>query len=223
MPYHDYREGGRKVEGKGNIFVLSAPSGTGKSTLINRLLAELDRIIFSVSYTTRPPREGEADGRDYFFTDDTTFDRILAEDGFVEWVQIYQHRYGTGKAWIQDQVDRGLDVLLDLETVGARRIKEMFPEAVLIFLMPPSAQILASRLRGRGKDTEEQITIRLRHAKNEMASWEMYDHLIINDDLEFAYSNFKSVFASSRTSQKRMAPVVKKMLATFGNTSDNMS
>ena len=203
------------MDGKGGIFVLSAPSGAGKSTLIKRLLDDLDELSFSVSFTTRPPREGEVDGQDYFFVNNATFDSMIAENGFVEWVQVYQHRYGTGKAWIQDRIDDGMDVLLDLETDGARRVKEMFLEATLIFLMPPSAQALADRLKGRGKDTDEQISIRLQYAKREMERWDGYDYLVLNNELESAYKNFKSIFVSARNSKKRMTQAAQKVLATF--------
>jgi guanylate kinase len=203
------------VHDEGNIFVLSAPSGTGKSTLIKRLFNDIDRLSFSVSYTTRSPREGEVDGQDYFFIDDPTFDKMLAENAFVEWINVYEHRYGTGKTWIQGQLDSGFDVLLDLETIGAWRIKEIFPEAVLIFLLPPSAQSIADRLKGRGKDTEEQISIRLWQAKHEMESWAYYDHFVLNDDLERAYNDFKAIFVSGRTSKKRMWRFVQKIVDTF--------
>ncbi|MDR2697538.1 MAG: guanylate kinase [Holophagales bacterium] len=203
------------MDSKGDIFVLSAPSGAGKSTLIKRLFDDLDRLSFSVSFTTRLPREGEVDGRDYFFIDDAAFDDMLAKNGFVEWVQVYQHRYGTGKAWIRDRIDNGFDVLLDLETDGAKRIKEKFPDAILIFLLPPSAQSLTDRLRGRGKDTEEQINIRLEYAKHELECWDNYDYLVLNEDLESAYQGFKSIFVSARTAKKRVAQAVQKVLATF--------
>jgi len=203
------------VNSKGDIFVISAPSGAGKSTLIRRLFDDLDRISFSVSFTTRLPREGESEGQDYFFIDDATFDDMLAQNDFVEWVQVYQHRYGTAKAWIQGRIDDGFDVLLDLETNGAKRIRDIFPSAILIFLLPPSAQSLTDRLRGRGKDTEEQVNIRLEHAKHELECWNAYDYLILNEDLEFAYQEFKSIFISARAAKKRMAQTVQKVLATF--------
>jgi len=199
----------------GDIFVLSAPSGTGKSTLINRLFADIDNLSFSVSYTTRAPRVGESDGRDYFFVNNAEFDKMLADNDLVEWVQVYQHRYGTGRTWIHNQIDNSRDVLLDLETAGAKRIKEIFPEATLIFLLPPSAQSLANRLRGRGKDTEEQISIRLQSAKREIDRWNSYDHLILNDDIDIAYQEFKSIFISARVAKKRMEQVAKKVLSTF--------
>jgi guanylate kinase len=200
---------------KGDIFVISAPSGTGKSTFIKRAFDDLAGLAFSISYTTRSPRDGEAHGKDYFFVDHKTFDKMLAEDGFIEWVQVYENRYGTGRTWIQEQVDKGRDVLLDLETAGAMRVKEIFPDAILIFLAPPSAQALADRLKGRGKDSEEQIAIRMAHAKHEMERWSKYDHIILNDDLETAYQSFKAIFLSARASKKRMEQSAKQVLGSF--------
>lgn len=199
----------------GNIFVLSAPSGTGKSTLAKRLVGEIQGLIFSISYTTRKPREGEVDGQDYFFVDDATFDRMVAEDGFVEWVQVYGNRYGTGRAWIQEKVDQGVDILLDIETVGAHAIHEAIPDAVMIFLLPPSAGELSLRLRGRGKDSEEQIVQRLRYARHEMEQYVHYDYLIVNDDLEQAYRRMESVVLAARCGRERMTPAAERILGSF--------
>ena len=200
---------------KGDIFVISAPSGAGKSTLVKRLFEEVGHISFSISFTTRPARDNEKEGKDYFFVDGPTFDHMVAADKFVEWVQVYEHRYGTGKAWLQGQLEKGMDVLLDLDTAGAKRIKELYPDSTLIFLLPPSAQLLASRLRGRDKDSEEQIAIRLQHAKHEMEQWENYEYLVLNDDLEIAYRNFRSIFLSTRASKRHMAAAAKNALDTF--------
>lgn len=200
---------------QGDIFVLSAPSGTGKSTFVKRLFADIDQLSFSVSYTTRAPREGETDGQEYFFVDDATFDGMLAENNLVEWVQVYQHRYGTGRSWIHDQINNARDVLLDLETEGAKRVKEIFPEAILIFLLPPSAKSLSDRLKGRGKDTDEQVSIRLQSAKREIDCWDCYDYLILNDNLESAYQDFKAIFLAARTKKKHMGHVIRDVLATF--------
>lgn len=199
----------------GDIFVLSAPSGAGKSTLIKRLFEDLGNLSFSISFTTRPKRENEEDGRDYHFIDESTFDRMIAEDDFVEWVQVYEHRYGTGKAWLQGHVRKGFDILLDLETAGAKRIKEMFPDAILIFLLPPSKLSLASRLRGRDKDSEDQISIRLQHAKHEMLQWDNYAYLVLNDNVDTAYQYFRSIFLSVRASKRRMAHIAQEALDTF--------
>jgi guanylate kinase len=200
----------------GSIFVISAPSGTGKSTLAGMLLDDLGGISFSVSYTTRPPRKGEVDGRDYYFIDDAAFDRMLRENGLVEWVRVYDSRYGTGTAWVEAQVAAGRDALLDLENTGARRVKEMFPDALLIFLAPPSAGVLAERLRRRGKDTEAQIALRLDHAKHEMEQCGHYDYIVMNDNLETAYEGLRSIVLAERASRERMMGFAEKALGTFG-------
>jgi guanylate kinase len=203
------------MEAGGSIFVISAPSGTGKSTLIGMLLDDLGGISFSVSYTTRPPRDGEAEGRDYFFVDDAAFDRMLLDDSLVEWVRVYGSRYGTGRAWIEANVEAGRDALLDLETAGAKRVKGMFPGAILIFLAPPSAGALAERIRGRGKDTEAQIAMRLEHAKHEMEQWGHYDYIVVNDNLETAYEGLRSIVLAERASRRRMAYFAERALGTF--------
>ena len=199
----------------GNIFVLSAPSGTGKSTLAKRLVREVPGLIFSISFTTRSPREGEVEGQDYFYVDNATFDRMVGEDGFVEWVHVYGNRYGTGKAWIQERLQAGEDILLDIETVGAHNIQEAIPDAISIFLLPPSAEELSHRLRGRGKDSEEQISQRLRYARHEMEHYPEYDYLIVNDDLEQAYRDMEAVILATRCARARMRPTAERILGSF--------
>jgi len=199
----------------GTIFVLSAPSGTGKSTLAQRLVREVPDLIFSVSFTTRNPRNGEVDGQDYFFVSNATFDRMVAEDGFVEWVEVYGNRYGTGKAWIQEKLMAGVDILLDIETIGAGNVREAIPDAVMIFLLPPSADELSHRIRSRGKDSEEQIRLRLQYARHEMEQFEHYDYLVVNDDLERALRRMESVILASRCGRERMKPTAERILQTF--------
>lgn len=199
----------------GSIFVLSAPSGAGKSTLAKRLVAETPGLIFSTSFTTRAPRPGEEHGREYFFVDDATFDRMTREDDLLEWVRVYANRYGTGKAWIREQVAKGLDVLLDIETVGAKNVKESLPEAVMIFLLPPSAEVLAGRLRGRGDTDEAQIALRMGHARHEMEQYPHYDHLVVNDDLEGAYRRLESIVLAERSRRPRMEATAQRILQTF--------
>ncbi len=199
----------------GSIFVLSAPSGAGKSTLAKRLVAETPSLIFSTSFTTRKPRPGEEHGREYFFVDDATFDEMIQEDDLLEWVQVYANRYGTGKAWLREQVAKGLDVLLDIETVGAKHVKATLPEAVMIFLLPPSAQVLAQRLRGRGDTDEAQITLRMAHAKHEMEQYPQYDHLVVNEDLEGAYRRLESIVLAERARRPRMEATARQIIQTF--------
>lgn len=196
----------------GNVFVVSAPSGAGKSTLVQRLVATVPDLIFSISFTTRKPRPGELDGRDYFFIDDARFDAMIASGGFVEWVQVYGHRYGTGRDWLEGVLGAGQDVLLDIETTGALNLKKVIPEARMIFILPPSATALEERLRSRGKDSEEQIAIRLQHARHELELYPAYDYLILNDDLELAYRQLEGIVNASRASRGRMAPTAQRIL-----------
>lgn len=200
---------------QGNVYVLSAPSGAGKSTLVRRLLDRLPDLIFSISFTTRPPREGEVHGKDYFFVDDATFDAMLAEDGFIEWVQVYKNRYGTGRAWIEEKRASGKDILLDIETVGAKHVKAVLPEAILVFLLPPSAEELTRRLRGRATETEEQLAVRLQHARHEMEQFPHYEYLVVNEDLETAYRQLESIFMAERSRTQRMKQTAEHILTTF--------
>ncbi|WP_420843174.1 guanylate kinase [Geothrix oryzisoli] len=199
----------------GNVFVVSAPSGAGKSTLTQRLVQTVPDLIFSISFTTRKPRPGEVDGRDYFFIDDDRFDAMVREGGFVEWVQVYGQRYGTGREWLNGVLATGLDVLLDIETTGALNLRRAIPDARMIFILPPSAASLEQRLRSRGKDSDEQIRIRMQHARHELELYHAYDYLILNDDLELAYQHFESVIHATRASRERMAPVAQRILAGF--------
>ena len=199
----------------GNVFVLSAPSGTGKSTLARKLVKEVTDLNFSVSFTTRKPRPGEVHGRDYFFVDDATFDAMVAEDGFVEWVEVYDRRYGTGKAWIQERLRAGGDILLDIETQGAGRVHEAIPDAVMVFLLPPSAGELAARLRGRGDESEEQVRIRLEYAHHELSQFAQYDYLVVNDKVDQAYQRLESIITATRSRRERMTGTAQRILDTF--------
>jgi guanylate kinase len=203
------------LEHRGSVFVLSAPSGAGKSTLARRLVNTTEGLIFSISTTTRIARAREVEGRDYFFVDDGRFDAMVAEGGFVEWVQVYEHRYGTGRNWLEQTLATGVDVLLDIETTGALNIHKSIPDAVMIFLLPPSAAELERRLRGRGSDTEEQISLRMKHARHEMELFETYDYLIINDDLERAYRQLESIVLAVRAQRERVIGRAGRILKTF--------
>ncbi|HLP30582.1 MAG TPA: guanylate kinase [Geothrix sp.] len=203
------------IQHPGNVFVVSAPSGAGKSTLAQRLVRSVPDLSFSTSFTTRPPRPGEVDGRDYFFVDDARFDAMVAEGGLVEWVQVYGHRYGTGREWLTGVLASGRDVLLDIETTGALNLRQAIPDARMIFILPPSAAALEERLRGRGKDSDEQIRIRMQYARHELELYHAYDYLILNDDLELAYKQLEGVVQATRASRARMEPVARKILEGF--------
>ena len=203
------------IQHPGNVFVVSAPSGAGKSTLAQRLVATVPDLVFSISFTTRKPRPGEVDGHDYFFIDDARFDAMVREGGFVEWVQVYGHRYGTGRDWLNQMLATGRDVLLDIETTGAMNLRKAIPDARMIFILPPSAASLEQRLRSRGKDSDEQIAIRLQHARHEMELYHAYDYLVLNDDLELGYRQFESIILATRAGLDRMTPAAKRILEGF--------
>jgi guanylate kinase len=153
----------------GGVFVLSGPSGVGKSSLAKRLAGQVPGLGFAVSHTTRPPRPGEKDGVDYFFVDRPTFDRMLAEGAFAEWVETYGHRYGLSRRWLNGQAEAGKDVLMDLDTAGARIVRQALPGSITILVLPPSAQELERRLRGRGTESAGQLERRLGQARRELA------------------------------------------------------
>ena len=203
------------IDHPGNVFVVSAPSGAGKSTLTQRLVRTVPDLIFSISFTTRKPRPGEVDGRDYFYIDDARFDTMVQEGGFVEWVQVYGHRYGTGKDWLNGVLATGRDVLLDIETTGARNLRQAIPDARMIFILPPSAASLEDRLRSRGKDSDEQIRIRMEHARHEMECYPTYDYLVMNDDLESAYHQFEAIILATRATRERMTSAARAILEGF--------
>jgi len=199
----------------GNVFVLSAPSGTGKSTLARRLVQELPDLDFSISFTTRAPRAGEVDGKDYFFVDAATFDAMIERGDLVEWVAVYGHKYGTGKTWVNTHLASGKDILLDIETQGARAVHEALPDSVMIFLMPPSADALSNRLRKRGRDPEAEIQVRLDYARHELSHYPSYDYLVVNDTVDAAYRDLQAIVLATRLRRERMGATAKRILEGF--------
>jgi guanylate kinase len=199
----------------GNVFVLSAPSGTGKSTLAKRLVRDVPDLDFSISFTTRAPRAGEVDGKDYFYVDPPTFDRMIETGGLVEWVEVYGHKYGTGKNWVMEHLASGRDILLDIETQGARKVHGAIPDAVMIFLIPPSAGELAHRLRNRGRDPEAEIRVRLDYARHELSQFPSYDYLVVNDTLDRAYRDLESIIYATRCRRERMGAEAERILTGF--------
>ena len=174
------------VNAKGALFIISAPSGAGKTTLCTRLLAYYPDIIYSISYTTRRPRPGETDGVDYHFITRAAFLEKRKQDYWAEWARVHDHFYGTSAAFLSDTMARGHDVLMDIDVQGAMQIKERFPEAVTIFIMPPSMEVLKQRLADRGTDNQAVIEKRLQNAVSEMVHKDRYRHVIVNDELETA-------------------------------------
>lgn len=182
----------------GNLFVVAAPSGTGKSSLVKALM-ELDhQIAPSVSHTTRPPRGQEVDGREYHFVDNATFDRMIANDDFVEWANVHNNRYGTSKTAIESRIAQGGDVVLEIDYQGAQQIKKAFANAVLIFILPPSWDELRARLQRRAEDTPEVIELRLKNAAVEVAQAHSFDFVIINELFERALFDLKAIAHAQR-------------------------
>lgn len=169
---------------KGLLIVISGFSGAGKGTLMKKLVEDYEQYALSVSMTTRAPREGEMHGREYFFATREEFENKLKQGGFIEHATYCDNYYGTPKDYVEEQLEAGKDVILEIEIQGAMKIKEKFPDAVLLFVMPPSIAVLYQRLVGRGTETEEVIMQRLRRAKEEAVGIEEYDYIVINDDLE---------------------------------------
>ena len=182
----------------GNLFVVAAPSGAGKSSLV-KALRELDaQVQPSVSHTTRPPRGQEKHGREYFFVSAEEFDRMVLANGFVEWAHVHGHRYGTSKKMIEDRIAQGADVVLEIDFQGALQIKRIFANAVLVFILPPSWEELRSRLERRGEDTPEVIELRLANAAEELAQAPNFDFVIINELFERALFDLKAIVHAQR-------------------------
>lgn len=169
---------------KGLLIVISGFSGAGKGTLMKKLMENFNQYALSISMTTRAPREGEVDGREYFFATREQFEDKIKQGGFIEHAQYCGNYYGTPKDYVKEQLEAGKDVILEIEIQGAMNVKEQFPDAVLLFVMPPSIAVLHQRLTGRGTETEEVILERLQRAKEEAVGIEDYDYIIINDDLD---------------------------------------
>jgi len=175
------------------LYVVSAPSGGGKTSLVNALLERDPHVALSVSHTTRPPRPGERDGVHYYFVDEAAFEALAADGAFLEHARVFDHRYGTGRESVERQLADGLDVLLDIDWQGARQIRASFPAARTIFILPPSLNELRRRLVGRGQDSDAVIERRMRAARDEISHAGEFDFLIVNDDFEEALADLHAV------------------------------
>jgi len=183
---------------RGTLFVLSAPSGAGKTTLRRAVLARFPDIAYSVSTTTRAPRPGEVDGRDYVFIPPAEFEAGMREGRWAEWAQVHGNYYGTSARTLREAAAAGTDVLLDIDVQGARQIARRFPECVTVFIMPPSFEVLAQRLTARGTDSPESVALRLQNARQEMEERHWYRHVVVNDELATAVEELCAIIASYR-------------------------
>src|SRR5215470_2770906 len=204
---------------RGELFILSAPSGTGKSTLIRSIMTKgLDQfggLAFSVSHTTRKARSGEVDGRDYHFFDHATFQSMIAGDRFLEWAEVHSNYYGTSLEEVFPRLEQGIDVLMDIDVQGAERVLARYPEAHSIFIMPPSYEVLRDRLHRRGLDSEQEIARRLAVSLWEIRRYDRYRYVIINDDAHRASDVLAAIILEKRHRQDRMRARVDDILRDF--------
>ena len=198
--------------GTGQLFVISAPSGVGKTTLVRLLLQELTTLRFSVSSTTRPPRPEETDGKDYHFMSREAFQAGIEAGRFLEWAQVHGEYYGTDRARLDECLAAAADVLLDIDVQGARQVRRLFPQAHLIFILPPAWEVLAQRLRARGTESPEQLAARLNAAFREVKEAAWYDYLVINDLLPAAAADLAGIIRAARCRQQAQAGRLKALL-----------
>lgn len=176
-----------------NLYVVAAPSGGGKTSLIRALLEKDEKASLSISHTTRAPRPGEVEGLHYHFVDDSTFTRMIAENAFLEHAQVFDNRYGTGRDAVSLKLAAGYDIILDIDWQGARQIRGNFPDCCTIFILPPSLEVLRNRLANRGQDSMEVIERRMKDARAEISHWNEFDFVIINDDFDQALADLQSI------------------------------
>jgi guanylate kinase len=198
------------------VFIISAPSGSGKSTLVSRLLNEVEGLTFSVSYTTRKPRSTEGDGFAYHFIGRPEFERRIDGGEFLEYAEVFGNYYGTHKSVLENATEHGRDLVLDIDIQGAAQLKEAIPDAVTVFVLPPSRASLEQRLRARSQDNEEVILRRLADAAKEIRNYSLYDYVVVNDDLDMASETLKSIVRAERARRLRVEEKIRPILATFG-------
>ncbi len=200
----------------GKLYIISAPSGAGKTSLVKQLRAETSDLAVSVSHTTRAMRPGETDAVDYFFVAVEQFKTMIAEQAFLEHAQVFDNFYGTAQQTVETNLAQGLDVILEIDWQGAAQVKRMLPDCVSIFILPPSIEVLCQRLQNRGQDNQEIIARRMRDAVTEMSHYPEFDYLIVNDDFNLALNQLKSIIIANRLQQKRqqslLAPLLNDLL-----------
>ncbi|HTS75657.1 MAG TPA: guanylate kinase [Bryobacteraceae bacterium] len=199
------------------VFIISAPSGSGKSTLTRQLIERVSGLRFSVSYTTRPPRGQESNGRDYFFISREEFDRRVQNGEFLEHAEVFGHCYGTHASELDRAAKEQVDLLLDIDVQGARQLKERIPGAVSIFVLAPSRQILEQRLRTRSQDSEPVIERRLREAVEEIRDYKLYDFVLVNREVETSVETLAAIVTATRSRRDRMEEQIRPILETFSN------
>ncbi len=203
--------------GLGMLIVVSSPSGGGKGTLIDRVLQTVPGVSYSVSYTTRAPRGAEQDGREYFFVSAATFEGLIRQGEFLEWADVYGHLYGTSKAQVERERAAGKDIILEIDVQGAASIRQLIDDAVSVFILPPSFELLRDRLAARGTDSPADLERRLRGAPAEVEQYKCFQYVILNDDIDRASAQLASVIYAERARRERQEPKLKETLADFAS------
>lgn len=196
----------------GNLYIISAPSGAGKTSLVKKLIATVENLIVSVSHTTRQSREGEIHGKDYFFVSVDDFRAMQNDNAFLESAQVFDNFYGTAKKTVETNLAQGDDVILEIDWQGAKQVRDLMPNSYSIFILPPSTHILRERLEGRGKDSVEIIDRRMQDAVAEMSHYGEFDYLVVNDDFNTALNELESIIIANRLQQKSRAIKLKSLI-----------
>lgn len=202
---------------KGILFAIAAPSGAGKTSLVNALVASMDGLTVSVSHTTRKPRSGEKNGVNYHFVTEEDFIHMLTCNLFLEHAQVYDHYYGTSQKWLLERLHTGTDVILEIDWRGAQQVRRLKPDAVTIFILPPSREVLEQRLRSRAQDSDAVIAQRLQGAFDEISHYVEFDYLVVNDDFSQALQDLQAIVHSRRLTQLAQAPKLEKLLIDLLN------
>lgn len=202
-------------EARGMLIIVSSPSGGGKGTLIRRVLKTVPNLGYSVSFTTRPAREGEVNGRHYFFISEEEFRSMITRGEFLEWAHVHSHLYGTGRAQVEKELKERRDIILEIDVQGAESVREIVPAAVGVFILPPSFEILRDRLVARGSEREQELSLRLRNARSEVARYKEFDYVIINDDAERAAAQLAAVVYAERARRERQEQLAEQVLDSF--------
>ncbi len=203
------------ISGRGSTFIISAPSGAGKSTLIELLLRQVPTLYFSISHTTRPPRDGETNGVEYYFVTNEQFRKMIDANEFLEWAEVHGYHYGTSRQMLELAREAEKDLLLDVDVQGAARIKRQIPDAVTIFILPPSFNVLRERLIHRQKDSQETIARRIENARSEIRQYKNYDYIIINQDLASAFEDLVGIIRSQHFRREQMEERVEEVIRSF--------
>jgi guanylate kinase len=202
---------------KGNLFIITSPSGGGKGTLIREVLRSVPKVGYSVSFTTRSQRVGEEHGKHYYFVSREEFEKKVAEGEFLEWANVHGNFYGTSRAQVESELNLGRDIILEIDVQGAESVKKITPEAIGVFILPPSFEVLRERLTARQTESKSDLQVRLRNSKREVSRWKEFDYVIINDEVNRASMDLQAVFLAERLKRGKQSESIEKIIKTFEN------